>query len=109
MNEPLEVMQGTLDLLILKTISLEPIHAWGIGSRLDEISGNSFQIGQGSVYPAVRRLETRGLITSLWRTTDNNRIARFYELTPAGRHTLNDEIVRWRKYTTVVDRVIEAR
>jgi transcriptional regulator, Acidobacterial, PadR-family len=102
-------MQGTLDLLILKTISLEPMHAWGIGTRIGEISGNSFQIGQGSVYPAVRRLETRGLITSLWRTTDNNRIARYYELTPAGRHALNDEIVRWRKYTSVVDLVIEAR
>lgn len=109
MSESLELMQGTLDLLILKTLSLEPMHAWGICTRIGEMSKNTFQIGQGSVYPAVHRLENRGLITSLWRTTDNNRIARYYELTPAGRHALPEEIARWRKYTTGVDLVVEAR
>ncbi|HET9776579.1 MAG TPA: PadR family transcriptional regulator [Gemmatimonadaceae bacterium] len=104
----LAVIQGTLDLLILKALSLGPVHAWGIGARIAELSGGAFSLGQGSLYPAVHRFESRGWVASYWRTTDNNRIARYYELTTAGRHALHVETERWRRYAAVMDRVIEA-
>lgn len=109
MNHPMDVMQGTLDLLILKALSLESMHAWGMGNRIQQLSADVFRIGQGSLYPAVHRLETRGWIISHWHTTKNNRIARYYELTPAGRHALPEEVARWRSYTSAVDLVIDAR
>ena len=102
-------MQGTLDLLILKALSLEPMHAWGISGRIQRMSGETFRIGQGSLYPAVHRLENRGWVNSHWRTTENNRIARYYELTAAGKHALAEEVARWRSYTGAVDLVIDAR
>jgi PadR family transcriptional regulator, regulatory protein PadR len=108
-KETTDVVQGTLDLLILKTLSLEPMHAWGITSRIQRISGDALVIGQGSLYPAVHRFENRGWVTSYWRTTENNRIARYYELTPSGRHALAEEIARWRSYIRVVDLVIDAQ
>jgi len=104
-----EVMQGTLDLLILKVLSLEPMHGWGITSRIQRLSRGSFQVGQGSLYPALHRYEKRGWVTSYWRTTANNRIARYYDLTAAGRRALGDEVVRWRLYTGVVELVIGSR
>ena len=102
-------MQGTLDLLILKALSVQPMHAWGIGNRIQHLSRDAFRIGQGSLYPAVHRFENRGWVTSYWRTTENNRIARYYELTPAGKHALAEEVARWRFYTGAVDLVIDAR
>jgi len=105
----LDVIQGTLDLLLLKALSVEPVHAWGIGARIEELSGGAFRLGQGSLYPAVHRLESRGWVASYWRTTENNRIARYYELSAAGRHALNQESEWWRRYTTAMDKVIEAR
>ena len=105
----LDVIQGTLDLLLLKALSVEPVHAWGIGARIEELSGGAFRLGQGSLYPAVHRLESRGWVASYWRTTENNRIARYYELSAAGRHALNEESEWWRRYTTAMDKVIEAR
>jgi transcriptional regulator len=102
-------MQGTLDLLILKALSVAPVHAWGIGNRIQEMSRGLFRIGQGSLYPAVHRFENRGWVTSHWRTTENNRIARYYELTVAGRHALAEEVERWRLYTGAVDLVIDER
>ena len=105
----LDVIQGTLDLLILKALALEPVHAWGIGARIGELSGGTFRVGQGSLYPAVHRFENRGWVASYWRTTRNNRIARYYELTAAGRHALNEETEKWRRYTAAIDRVIDAR
>ena len=102
-------MQGTLDLLILKALSVEPMHAWGISNRIQHLSRDAFRIGQGSLYPAVHRFENRGWVTSYWRTTENNRIARYYELTPAGKHALAEEVARWRFYTGAVDLVIDAR
>ena len=102
-------MQGTLDLLILKALSVQPMHAWGIGNRIQLLSRDAFRIGQGSLYPAVHRFENRGWVTSYWRTTENNRIARYYELTPAGKHALAEEVARWRFYTGAVDLVIDAR
>ena len=109
MKQATDVMQGTLDLLILKALSLEPMHAWGISSRIQQLSGDAFHIGQGSIYPAVHRLESRNWVISHWHTTENNRIARYYELTPAGRHALTEEVARWRSYTSAVDLVIDAR
>ncbi|MFL5488213.1 MAG: PadR family transcriptional regulator [Gemmatimonadaceae bacterium] len=109
MAEPTDVMQGTLDLLILKALSHEPTHGWAIGDRIREMSHDVFRIGQGSLYPAVHRFENRGWVTSYWRTTANNRIARYYELTAAGRHALATEIARWRSYTGAMDSVIDEK
>ena len=104
-----DVIQGTLDLLILKALSLEPIHGWGITNRITQMSREHFRVGQGSLYPALHRLERRGWVTSLWRTTERNRIARYYDLTPAGRRALSDEIARWRAYAGAMHSVINAR
>ncbi len=109
MTEAADVMQGTLDLLILKALSLEAMHGWGISSRLQQISRETFRIRQGSLYPALHRFERRAWVNSYWRTTDNNRIARYYELTAAGRHALAEEVARWRSYTSAMELVIEAR
>ena len=104
-----DVMQGTLDLIILKSLSGEPMHAWGISARIRELSGGVFQIGQGSLYPAVHRFERRGWVSSYWRTTANNRIARYYQLTSDGRNALAKESTRWRHYVAAMDLVVEAR
>ena len=109
MTRAVDVLQGTLDLLILKSLSLAPSHGWGITNRIKQLSRDAFQIGQGSVYPALHRYEHRGWVTSYWRTTDNNRIARYYDLTAAGRRALGEEIARWRFYTGAVDLVLDAR
>ena len=109
MTDAAVVMQGTLDLLILKALSLAPMHGWGITNRIKQLSRESFRVGQGSLYPALRRHEKRGWVTSYWRTTEHNRVARYYDLTAAGRRALGDEIARWRSYTGAMDRVIEAR
>lgn len=105
----MDVVQGTLDLIILKALSVAPMHAWGISIRIKQMSGDFFRIGQGSLYPAVHRFEDRGWVISIWRTTENNRIARYYELTAAGRHALAGEVARWRSYTGAVEQVIDAR
>ena len=104
-----DVLQGTLDLLILKALALESLHGWGISARIQRLSDDVFQIGQGSLYPALHRYENRGWVTSHWRTTEHNRIARYYELTAVGRRALGEEIARWRAYTTAVQLVIDAR
>jgi PadR family transcriptional regulator PadR len=109
LTETADVMQGTLDLLILKALSLEPMHGWAISNRIQQMSREVFRIGQGSVYPAVHRFENRGWVTSHWRTTENNRIARYYELTATGRHALAEELARWRRYTSAVDLVIDGQ
>lgn len=101
-----EVMPGTLDLLILKALSLRPMHGWGITGRIQEMSHDTFQIGQGSLYPALHRCERRGWVTSYWRATENNRLARYYELTPPGKRAIAQEIARWRRYAGAVDLVL---
>lgn len=108
MNHSMDVVQGTLDLLILKALSLEPMHGWGISARVRRMSGDAFRIGQGSLYPAMHRFENRGWVNSHWRTTENNRIARYYELTAAGRHALAEEIAHWRACIAALGRVIDA-
>ena len=108
MPESTDVMQGTLDVLILKALSLGPMHGWGISARIQELSRDGFKIGQGSLYPALHRFENRDWVVSLWQTTENNRVARYYELTTAGRQALTEEIARWRRYAAAVDNVISA-
>ena len=100
--------QGTLDLLILKTLALEPRHGWAISERLHQISSAALTIRQGSLYPALHRLERRGWIKAHWGVSDNNRRAKYYELTKRGRTRLEVEISAWRKLSDAVARVIES-
>jgi transcriptional regulator len=109
LTRAVEVLQGTLDLLILKSLALGALHGWGITSRLQQMSQDVFQIGQGSLYPALYRFEKRGWVTSYWRTTEHNRIARYYDLTAAGKRALGEKLARWRFYTSAVDLVVDAR
>ncbi len=94
-----DVLRGTLDLLILKTLTLEPMHGWGIGARMQQVSRGVLEVNQGSLYPALQRLEQRGWIQSEWRVTENNRRAKYYRLTAAGRRAVGDETTNWRRYT----------
>lgn len=101
-----DVLQGTLDLLILKTLSLEPMHGWAISQRLEQLSREALHVGQGSLYPALQRLEERGWIDSEWRSTEQNRRAKYYELTPAGRSALGEEAATWRRYVDMVELIL---
>jgi transcriptional regulator len=98
-----DVLRGSIELLVLKTLSLAPMHGWGIGQRIQQISGGELEVNQGSLYPALQRLEQRGLITSHWQTTENNRRARYYEITPAGRRALGEEIEGWRRFAATME------
>jgi transcriptional regulator len=106
-DDHLDLPQGTLDLLILKTLALEPRHGWAISERLNQISSATLNIRQGSLYPALHRLERRGWIKASWGTSDNNRRAKYYELTKRGRTRLDTEISAWRKLSAVVSQVLE--
>lgn len=103
-----DVVQGTLDLLVLKALSLAPMHGWGISQRIQQLSGDAFRIGQGSLYPALYRLEKRGLVRGDWRTTENNREAKYYRLTAAGERALAAETADWRSFTRSVELVLVA-
>jgi PadR family transcriptional regulator PadR len=103
----LELPQGTLDLLILKTLALEPQHGWAISERLRQISSAAFQVRQGSLYPALHRLERRGWIKARWGTSENNRRAKYYELTRKGRAQLGAETDAWRKLSAAITQVLE--
>ena len=107
-DEQLDLPQGTLDLLILKTLALEPRHGWAISEGLHQISSATLKIRQGSLYPALHRLERRGWIKASWGACDNNRRAKYYELTKKGRTRLETGISAWRRLTTVVSQVIES-
>ena len=106
-SDRMELPQGTLDLLILKAVALEPQHGCGISERLHQISSETILIRQGSLYPALHRLERRGWIKSRWGTSDNNRRAKYYELTRNGRAQLDAQATAWRKLTATVDQVLE--
>lgn len=106
-DDRLDLPQGTLDLLILKTIALEPQHGWAISERLHQISSATLRIRQGSLYPALHRLERRGWIKARWSTSDNNRRAKYYELTRKGRTQLETETSAWRKLSAAIARVLE--
>ena len=106
--ERIDLPQGTLDLLILRTLSLEPQHGWAISERVQQVSSDVLRIQQGSLYPALHRLERRGWIKAKWGTSDNNRRAKYYELTKRGRARLDHEISAWRKLSAIVSQVIES-
>ena len=103
---PTDVLRGSLDLLVLKTLSLEPMHGWGISQRVQQISDGVLETNQGSLYPAVQRLEKDGLGTSEWGTTDNNRRARYYRLTAGGRRALGAELESWRRFAAGLEAVL---
>lgn len=104
-----DVMQGTLDLLVLKSLSLAPMHGWGISQRIQQLSRDALRIGQGSLYPALYRLEKKGLVKGEWRTTENNREAKYYRLSAAGERALAAETSSWRNFATAVELVLVAR
>ena len=101
-----DVLRGTLDLLILKTLTLEPMHGWGISQRIQQFSAGVLDVNQGSLYPALQRLEVRGWIASDWRTTENNRQAKYYRLTASGKKALGAETASWRRYVGAVDAIL---
>jgi PadR family transcriptional regulator, regulatory protein PadR len=107
MAKPTDLVQGTLDLLILKTISLEPKHGWAIAKRIQLISGEILQIQQGSLYPALHRLEQQAWIKSEWRSTEAGRMAKFYSLTPAGRRQFERELANWNRLSTAINLVVQ--
>ena len=103
-----ELLQGTLEMLVLRTLALEPMHGWGISQRIQQLSRDALQIGQGSLYPALYRLERKGFVKSTWSTTENNREAKYYQLTAAGRRALSTEQREWRRFVDAVDLVLVA-
>jgi len=106
-SRSIDLPQGTLDLLILRTLSLEPLHGWGVSERIQQISSEVLRVQQGSLYPALHRLERRGWIKARWGTSENNRKAKFYELTKAGRRELEIEQDAWHKLTAAVSQILE--
>ncbi|HEY1465155.1 MAG TPA: PadR family transcriptional regulator [Terriglobales bacterium] len=102
-----DLLQGTLDLLILKTLALEPMHGWGIAQRIQQVSNDALQIGQGSLYPALHRLEYKGWIKAEWGPSENNRKAKFYALTKSGKGHLEDELKNWGRLTTAIALVLQ--
>ena len=108
MGKPTDLVQGTLDLLILKTISLEPMNGWGIAKRITQISNDVLQVQQGSLYPALHRLEHQGWIEAEWKESENNRRAKFYSLSAAGRKQLKAELANWHRLSSAIGLVIDA-
>jgi transcriptional regulator len=107
MAKPTDLVQGTLDLLILKTVSLEPKHGWAIAKRIQQVSQEALQIQQGSLYPALHRLEQQGWIKAEWRTTEAGRMAKFYSLTRAGRKQLERELASWARLSAAINLVVK--
>jgi transcriptional regulator len=103
-----DTFQGTLDMLVLKALQLEPMHGWGITERIEQWSEQMFQLGQGTLYPALYRLERQGLIRSEWKVTSNNRQARYYALTKEGRKHFTEELAHWRRLSRAINLVLEA-
>ncbi len=102
-----DVLRGTLDLLILKTLSLQPMHGWAIAQRLEQLSQDVLRVGQGSLYPALQRLEEKGWIDSEWKATEQNRRVKYYELTPSGDRALKKEAESWRRYVDMVELILQ--
>jgi len=107
LGEQLDLLQGTLDLLILKTLALGPMHGWGISQRIQQVSQEVLQVGQGSLYPALARLEQRGWIGAEWSISDNNRRAKFYSLTKAGARQLKKELGEWERLSAAIALVLQ--
>ena len=109
MSKPTDLVQGTLDLLILKILALEPLHGWAIGQRLKQVSGDVLQVSDGSLYPALHKLEQEGWITAEWKPSENNRRAKFYSLTSLGRKELEKETANWNRLSTAISRVVKLK
>jgi len=106
MADQTDVLRGTLDLLILKTLTLQPMHGWGISARIQQFSRGVLDVNQGSLYPALQRLEQKGWVASEWRTTENNRRAKYYRLTASGRRAVGAETASWRQYVEAVELIL---
>ncbi len=106
MSRPSDLVQGTLDLLLLKILALEPLHGWAIGLRLRQVSGNVLQVSDGSLYPALHKLENEGWVKAEWKSTENNRRAKFYALTRAGRRQLESETASWDRLSAAISQVV---
>jgi PadR family transcriptional regulator PadR len=109
MSKPADLLQGTLDLLILKILALEPHHGWAIGQRLTQMSSDVLQVSDGSLYPALHKLEQEGWITAEWRPSDNNRRAKFYSLTRLGRRHLEREAANWDRLAGAISRIVKLK
>ena len=107
MGKPSDLVQGTLDLLILKTVSLEPMHGWAIAKRIQQVSGEVLQVQQGSLYPALHRLEHQGWIRAKWAESETGRQAKFYTLTAAGRKQLGQETANWSRLSDAINLIVE--
>ena len=103
-----DALRGSIDLLILKALSVEPMHGWGIGARIQQLSNGRLDANQGSLYPALQRLEHRGDIESEWRSTENNRRARYYIITAKGRRALGHEIDKWKRFAAAITAIVES-
>jgi len=108
MGEAGELIQGTLEMLILKTLMLEPMHGWGVALRIEQISGGVFRVNPGSLLPALSRMERGGRVKSEWRATENNRRAKYYELTAKGRKALTAETEQWERQISAIARILSA-
>ena len=106
MSKPTDLVQGTLDLLILKIIALEPMHGWAIAHRIRQMSNEVLQVGQSALYPALHKLEQQGWIEAEWKTSENNRRAKYYSLTRAGRKTLTSEAVQWERLSAAISLIV---
>jgi PadR family transcriptional regulator PadR len=106
-HDAADVLRGTLDLLILKTLTLEPMHGWGISARIEQVSRGALDVNQGSLYPALQRLEQRGWVGSDWQTTENNRRAKYYHLTASGKRAVGAETASWRRYVEAVELILD--
>jgi PadR family transcriptional regulator PadR len=108
MSKPTDLVQGTLDLLILKTLQLEPMHGWAIAQRIKQLSNDVLQVQQGSLYPALHRLEQQAWIQAEWGESDNNRRAKYYSLTTAGRRQLEREAISWERLSSAISAIVKA-
>ena len=106
MSKPTDLVQGTLDLLILRSLALEPMHGWAVAQRIRQVSGDVLQVGQGALYPALHKLEQHGWITAEWDVSDNNRRAKYYTLTRAGRQALAAETAQWERLSAAISLVV---
>lgn len=106
MSKPTELVQGTLDLLILKTLAFEPMHGWAIAQRIRQMSGEVLQVGQGALYPALHKLEQNGWIRSEWSVSENNRRAKYYTLTKAGRKSMEHEAAQWERLSAAISLIV---
>ena len=109
MSKPSDLVQGTLGLLILKILALEPLHGWAISQRLKQVSGDVLQVSDGSLYPALHKLEQEGWVQAEWKPSENNRRAKYYSLTPLGKEELENEAANWRRLSAAISLVVELK